>query len=99
MPKPREAKTPPTCSFCGQPKEAVPLLVVSNVTQSAVCTYCAMGVIEQTLRHAMGMEKLLRELVPPPKPEPDIPKIEIVPSGTKPDKVDVAIGKALNHGK
>ena len=98
MPKPRKAKVTVTCSFCGQHMDTIPLLVVSNVSNAGVCTFCAMGVIEQTLKHSMQMEKVIKELTKPPEP-PTTPRIEIVPEGTKPDRVDVAIGKALNNGK
>ncbi len=94
MVKSREAIEPTivNCSFCGHHKNDVPLLVTCK--EAAVCTYCAMGVFEQTMVHAMKMEKKLRILMTPPPP-----KIEIVPAGNKVDKVDVAIGKALNNGK
>lgn len=103
MPKSREAKgnneTP--CSFCGQAKEQVPLMIASSVTKACVCSWCALGVIEQTFKHAMGMENVIRKMVgDPSKADPETPKpnIEIVPAGTKPDALDVQIGKQL-HGK
>ena len=102
MPKPRKAKPnqSPNCSFCGHHKDDVPLLVTSNVDNAGVCTWCAIGVIEQTMKHAMGMEKELRKIHALMQPKaPATPKIEIVGAGTKPDKLDVAIGKALNGGK
>lgn len=97
MPKSREESglnkdAPRNCGFCGHHKDDVPLLVVSSVTKAAVCSFCALGVIEQTFKHGMDMEVKLRELMSPPK-------IEIVSADTQPDKVDIAIGKALNHGK
>jgi len=90
MPKSREADdSSRTCSFCGQNKEDVPLLVISNVTKAGVCSWCALGVVEQTFKHGLEMEEKLRAMYKPK------PKIEIVPAGHKPDKVDLAVAKAL----
>lgn len=93
MPKPRKAdkSTDPNCSFCGTHKDEVPLMVTSNVSRANICSWCALGVVEQTFKYALSIEGQLRELMKPPK-------IEVVSADNKPDKVDAAIGRAL-HGK
>ena len=122
MPKSREEKgvakhSKTNCDFCGHHKDDVPLLVVSNNSKVAICSWCALGVIEQTFKHGLNMEKTIRDSIAnakqhkkvavtdaandghEPQPQPTPPKIEIVPAGTKPDKVDAAIGRALSRGK
>jgi len=80
MPEPRKAKTE-HCSFCGTHKDGVPLLIVSTVTNAAVCSTCALAVIEQTFARMNGMEQMIRQAMNPTKPE--MPKLE--------DKTDAAI--------
>lgn len=95
------------CDFCGHHKDDVPLLVVSNNTKVAICSWCALGVVEQTFKHGLTMEKAIRDSIamnkkrknPPTPPAPPPAKLEVVPAGHKPDKVDIAIGKALKRGK
>ena len=96
MPKQRKAsKTREyNCSFCGHHKDDVPLMIASNTTQSCICSWCALGVIEQTFKHGLQMEKKIREHYMP-KPEPS-PQIEI--ASKMPDKVDIAVAKALKKG-
>ena len=87
MPKHREAKVQ-HCSFCGTHKDGVPLLIASAVTKAAVCSTCALAVIEQTFALMNKMEAVIRQAQNPVNPM----KI-IVPE----DKTDAAIGKATGN--
>jgi len=104
MPKSREAaKTDHTCSFCGQMQRDVPLMIASNTTKACICSWCALGVVEQTFKHGLAMEKQFRtlhqQMAAIQAHEKDTPKIEI--AGTvdgKVDKVDLAVAAALKRG-
>jgi formylmethanofuran dehydrogenase subunit B len=98
MPKSRKAEgkesVNPNCSFCGTHKDDVPLMVSSNVTQSNCCSWCALGMVEQTFKSALTLEKRLRKMMADQKAELE-PKIVV--DGKMPDKVDVAVEKALKR--
>lgn len=96
MPKSREANLEDrSCSFCGQMQKDVPLMVVSNITKATMCSWCALGVVEQTFKHGLDMEKKVRALYAAKLAENE-PKIEV--TSKMPDKVDVAVNKALKRG-
>ena len=88
MPESVNAKKSVKCSFCGDHKDDVPLLVTSMEQPVSICSWCALGVVNQTFQHMTKIEGMIRELMAPPKIQP-------VPAGTQPDKLDAAIGKAL----
>lgn len=64
MPKPRKAVASQTqyCSFCGQHKNDVPLIVTSQIKpESACCSSCAMAMVDQTQQWAYGIFKAMME--------------------------------------
>lgn len=87
MPESRKANKVVRCSFCNEHKDTVPLLITSISTDSAICSWCALGVVNQTFQHVSKLEHMLRQMMEPPK-------VEVV--HTPPDALDSAIGKALN---
>jgi hypothetical protein len=91
MPKSRKADKPAVahCSFCGEHKDVVPLIVTSIQTNACICSWCALGVVEQSFKAMIKMEGIIRAAY-------GKPQIEVVPAGQNPDKLDVAISKALN---
>lgn len=49
MPKERKAiKTRETCSFCGDHKDDVPLMITAQVEDASCCSNCALAIIQQT---------------------------------------------------
>jgi hypothetical protein len=55
MAEPRKAKTE-HCSFCGEHKDDVPLIVTSQLnTQAACCSTCALTIVHQTHTWAYGI--------------------------------------------
>jgi hypothetical protein len=79
MPKPREAALT-NCSFCGQDKDDVPLLVTSTQTKAACCSWCALGITEQTYRHMVEMQEIIRQArrTPVPVPETGEPDVSVI---------------------
>lgn len=56
MSETRKAKQTEYCSFCGEHKEDVPLIVTSELNpQSACCCTCALTIVDQTFRWAGGI--------------------------------------------
>lgn len=55
MAEPRKAPTQ-HCSFCGEHKDDVPLIVTSQLnSQSACCSTCALTIVHQTQTWAYGI--------------------------------------------
>jgi len=55
MPQPRKATTE-HCSFCGEHRNAVPLIVTSQLSpDSACCSDCALTIVHQTQKWAYGV--------------------------------------------
>jgi hypothetical protein len=90
MPKSREARDP-HCSFCGEHKDDVPLIIQSNTTTANVCCNCALRVVEQAFVWMGRVDKRTRQLMAK-RPNPQ--KI-VMPE----DRKDVAIGKANGKGR
>jgi hypothetical protein len=56
MAKPRKANQTQHCSFCGEHKNDVPLIVTSSINpQSACCSSCALTIVHQTQSWAYGV--------------------------------------------
>jgi hypothetical protein len=58
MPKQRPPNASQTqhCSFCGEHKNSVPLIITSNIKpQSACCSTCALAIVQQTQVWAYGV--------------------------------------------
>jgi hypothetical protein len=70
MPKPRPEKKV-DCSFCGQHKDDVPLMV-SSAKNVNICAWCALAVVEQTFGAMVQMEQMIKQAVRP-APEGDPP--------------------------
>ena len=76
------------CDFCGGHKNTVPLIVVSQMTGSAICSTCALAVVEQTFAAMTKMEAIIREVKHPTN------RMKLV---IPEDRTDAAIGKAENR--
>jgi hypothetical protein len=90
MPKQRPPSSNQTqhCSFCGEHKNNVPLIVTSSINpKSACCSTCALAIIQQTHVWAYG---IFQEALKIQKPAP---KIALVRETT-----DAAIRKATKDG-
>lgn len=61
--KARQREKDDRCSFCGSHKDDVPLLVRSNTTGAAICSNCAITVVNQTFSFAMQISEKNRELI------------------------------------
>ena len=60
MPKQRPPSKSQTqhCSFCGEHKNSVPLIITSHLKpQSACCSTCALAIVQQTQTWAYGIFK------------------------------------------
>jgi len=57
MAEPRKAASPTdSCSFCGEHKTKVPLIVTSQLnSQAACCSTCALTIVHQTHSWAYGV--------------------------------------------
>lgn len=56
MPQPRKANQTQHCSFCGEHKNDVPLIVTSSINpQAACCSSCALTIVHQTQSWAYGV--------------------------------------------
>ena len=51
------------CSFCDKPQGTVPLLVKSPVTNSTICSYCSMSIVEQTMKHMVAVSAAYKQIV------------------------------------
>ena len=105
MPISRKANDPQTqnCSFCNAHKDEVPLMITSMQTKALICSWCALGVVNQTFK---SMDKLKtavllmdERLAQYKKQYGELPKIQIAAAGHKPDPLDAAVGRALNANK
>jgi phosphopantothenate synthetase len=75
------------CSFCGEHKDDVPLIITSQLNpQSACCSTCALTIVDQTFRWASGIFRTARAEVD----RQESAKQRIVTG----DSVDAAIKKA-----
>jgi len=59
MPQPHAKQ----CSFCERPQGTVPLLVMSPVTNSTICSYCAISIVEQTMKHMVNVSAAYKQVV------------------------------------
>lgn len=57
MPKHRKAAVQEYCSFCGDHKEEVPLLISSPMMEAAICTTCSLTMVHQNVSWASGVFK------------------------------------------
>jgi hypothetical protein len=88
MPKTRTVSAS-NCSFCGEHKQVVPLIVTSNIKpDSACCSTCALAIVQQTQVWAYGV---FREAIKSQK----APKLIQTP-GQNAVTVAKAIEKATN---
>ena len=93
MPKQRPPSKSQTqhCSFCGEHKNSVPLIITSHLKpQSACCSTCALAIVQQTQTWAYG---IFKEAI---KVTKLAPKLVVPVSNQK--MVDDAIKKASNDG-
>jgi len=83
--KPRKAATT-HCSFCGEHKDDVPLIVTSQInTQAACCSNCALTIVHQTQSWAYGIfNTVIKEQE----------RQQAMMNKDKRDAADVAIAKA-----
>lgn len=86
MPKPRKADKLIHCSFCGTHKDDTALLVSNTHSKCAICSTCALAVVEQTFAAMMRMEQMIRQASAPPVNPMKIVRPE--------DKTDESIRKA-----
>lgn len=60
MPKERPTiRTLDNCSFCGDHKDDVPLMITNAAKTAAICSTCALSVIDQTYQWAGGIYRTL----------------------------------------
>jgi hypothetical protein len=61
MPKERPTiKNLSNCSFCGDHKDDVPLMITNAEGNAACCSTCALAIIDQTYKWAGGIYRSLR---------------------------------------
>lgn len=86
-----------TCGFCSKHKATVPLMVMSNVTNNTICSYCAIIIVQQTMEHMTNVSSAFSQVVKN-KPEwfetdPDTGAIKLIDDST----LDAAIDDANIH--
>lgn len=52
-----------TCSFCDKHQNQVPLLLKSPKSNSTICSYCAMNIVEQTMQHMTQVSAAFKDVV------------------------------------
>lgn len=99
MPKqrPPNAKQTQHCSFCGEHKNNVPLIVTSTLNPaSACCSTCGLAIVEQTQQWAYGIFRQALQI------QKKAPKL-VVTGGNKDRAIkqatDDVIRRASNDGK
>jgi transcription elongation factor Elf1 len=51
------------CSFCNRLQSDVPLMVRSPVTNSTICSFCAMNIVEQSMGHMVNVASAFSQVV------------------------------------
>jgi transcription elongation factor Elf1 len=61
MPKERPSiRTLDNCSFCGDHKDEVPLMISNTEVTAAICSTCALSVVDQTYQWAGKIFKSMK---------------------------------------
>lgn len=63
LPKDGPKPHPNECGFCGKSRSKVPLMIMSNVTNNTVCSYCAIIVVQQTMEHMTNVSAAFNQVV------------------------------------
>ena len=61
--KPKQKGHSKQCSFCKRHQNEVPLMAKSPVSNSVICAYCCMNIVEQTMQHMTQVSAAFKDVV------------------------------------